>query len=97
MMFALVLGLLAPVLTHDLDVDLAPQSAEAGEQAWDQEAGANAPGTCNVCHIFQHMALPAPQALLTLASMENAAFARSANARGLAHNPDGPPPRHRIT
>ncbi len=95
-MISILLSLLSLASAHDVILDGTTQGLSASGESVDHSNDAPGADKCEVCHIFQHMDVPAPQLARAFFGEACVSPGRAADAESLAHTPDGPPPQDLI-
>jgi|GEM_PF-1977596 len=96
MIFSIVFSLLSLAVTHDLTLDGAVSGLTVSNENVDHSDNTPAPDKCEVCHVFQHMDVPAPHLIRIFSGQSRINPGGATNAESLAHTPDGPPPQDLI-
>lgn len=93
---SVVFSLLSLTLTHDLTLDGTMPGVQVSKESADHSNDVPDADKREVCHIFQHMDMPAPQRVRTLPGEGNVSPGRATDAESLVLTPDGPPPQRLI-
>ena len=96
MIFSSVFSLLSLAVTHDLTLDRAMSGLTVSSESVDHSDDAPGPDKCEVCHVFQHMDVPAPHFVRIFSGQDRLNPGRATDVESLALTPAGPPPQYLI-